>query len=133
MGASIPFQANHTVWSTQRQQAMAPLGRGQSLAAGHAAPGINLVANKAREMFGGMADPCFKPSLFARFAQDSDGYISATLFAAHLIMRAHMQALRIQLSSFDEGDTGCLKEQQLGEFLRTQAMELELLEDMQER
>ncbi|GFH26363.1 uncharacterized protein HaLaN_24502, partial [Haematococcus lacustris] len=93
--------------------------------------GFSQVANKAREMFGAMVDPCFKPSLFARFAQDSDGYISATLFAAHLSMRAHMQALRIQLSSFDEGDTGCLKEQQLGEFLRSQAMELELLEDMQ--
>ncbi|KAJ9505180.1 hypothetical protein QJQ45_008995 [Haematococcus lacustris] len=38
---------------------------------------------------------------------------------------------RIQLSSFDEGDTGCLKEQQLGELMRTQAIELELLEDMQ--
>ncbi|KAJ9533917.1 hypothetical protein QJQ45_027009, partial [Haematococcus lacustris] len=58
-------------------------------------------------MFGGMVDPCFQPYLFARCVQ------------------------RIQLSSFDEGDTGCLKEQQLGEFLRTQAMELELLEDMQ--
>ncbi|GFH07043.1 uncharacterized protein HaLaN_01787 [Haematococcus lacustris] len=64
-------------------------------------------------------------------ARDSDAYISATSFAAHLSMRAHMQALRIQLSSFDEGDTVCLEEQQLGEFLRTQAMELELLEDMQ--
>ncbi|GFH22756.1 predicted protein, partial [Haematococcus lacustris] len=55
--------------------------------------GFSQVANKAREMFGGMVDPCFKPSLFARFAQDSDGYISATLFAAHLSMRAHMQTL----------------------------------------
>lgn len=51
------------------------------------------VATRAREALGPPVDLYFKASVFARFAQDGDGGISAAAFAAYLGTRSTMHSL----------------------------------------